>query len=572
VTAHRRGHLLRATVVGALVSGAVLLPAAPALAAVIVQPQGTIELNPGDTRDIVITLTGQDNNNAEIEVKLPGEVNGEVALKVQSDQCNGDGTGTVSCTAFNGAQLRVSVVAKNPSGLEPDSTRNGQISVKVNDENENVGLRLNGPDEAPAVTEVTGKVVDESTGEAVANAQVTLKDSAGTEHDATSNNQGNYKITSSNSKRIAAGKFTVTATREGFADATANGTGVAGRAATANLRMKPTTASTPPSAPVASEAVPTEEASPGASDVATPQKTSEDSGPSTLSWILIGMGVLLVLLGIGAIVLLMMRRKDDSDDVDGDYGEPAPNQMAPVGAAAGGYRGGADPTMVGGRPGMNDATAIVGGQQLDEFPDPYAAPPTRVGYAGAGGYGDGAATSVAPGPGYGGGTYAGGGDPGYGQPAEPGYGGNGYGSNGYAGAGGANGGYGGGQYGDDARGGYGGGQHGAQHGYDDAPHGGGGYDAPPRGGYDQPTGRFQAGGGAEGYGAVGGANGANGYGPAQAGQAGQGGHGGGGYDGGGAGGYPQAGGYERQPSEYERGAGGPGDQRNGRGRSVDWLD
>lgn len=596
VTAHRRGPLLRIAVVGALVSGAVILPAAPALAAVNVSPNG-MEMNPGDNREITITVTQGDAENPQATITVPNDLSGEVTLRGPNG-CDGSGTGVLDCgqNAFAGGndvkQLRVTVSAKNPSGIQPGQTRQGNIAVEVGNENENISVRVKGPAQAASVTEVTGKVVNESSGDPVANAQVTLQDSANNEHSATANSKGDFRITPQGNKPIAAGTLTLTATFEGFAEATKTATGVAGRATTGvQIRMKPTAASTPPSAPAAVE--PSAEASPGTSDVATPSNTSADDGPSTLSWLLIGMGVVLVLLGIGAIVLLLMRRKDDRDDMADDYAEPGPNQMSPVGAAAGGaYRGG-DRTMVAGAPGMNDATAIVGPQQpLDEFPDPYAAAPTQVGYGG--GYGPDQATSVAPGPGYGrGGAYAD--EPGYGR-GEPGYSngggyrdergydasrGGGYGDAGGTGGGGANG-YGGGGYGDAPRGRY----------TDEPachyqPGGGGGYPAAggyggPAGGSGGPANGYGGGGPGNGYGSGGPGNGygpggpANGYGPG--GPANGYGPGGGGYDeprggdyGRGGGGYPSAGGYERPPNDYDRAERG-GDPRNGRGRSVDWLD
>jgi hypothetical protein len=545
-------------VVGALVSGAVLfLPATPAMAQVDVSP-GNMELNPGDNRQVTITLSDDNDpvNNPQATISVEGDIGGEVTLR--ANNCQGSGTGVLDCrgNAFSSndeeRSVTVTVSAKNPSGLQPNQQRNGSISIESSNGRGNVGVRVRGPQQAASATEVTGTVTDQATGDGVPGAQVSLKDSAGNTHDATANNQGKYTIRPSGNKPIVAGQVTVTASKENFADATATGNAQAGRALTLNLRMKPTAASAEPSAPVASEQQPTTDPSGDASDVATPQNTSgEDGGPSMLSWALIGMGVLLVLLGIGAIVLLVMRRKDDTEGDDADGYGPNP-QMAPAGAGA--YGG--DRTMVGGRSNANDQTAIVGPQQpLDEFPDPYAAPapaPTRVGGAYSGGYDDAQA-------GYG----PGGGDGGYGGRGE------GYGN--------------GGGYRDDR--GYGA----QQGGYGDEPRGGG-YGG--GGGYaDQATGVYQGGangseygangsgygGGANGYGGGGGAGGANGYGGGGYGGSANGGANGGGANGyGGGAGYDEGdygrrgGGYQGQGGGYERGGDYAGDPRNGRGRSNDW--
>lgn len=527
VTAQRRGHLLRAAVVGALVSGAVLLPAAPALADVNANP-GSITLNPGEEKQITITVDKLDLvGGAQARISAQGLGN-EVSLRGPGG-CQGNGGQTLTCqnNAFEGdndeKKLSVSVTAKNPSGLQPNQTRDGSINIEGRNGDDSVNITLKGPAQAQGATEVSGKVTDQSTGDGVPAAQVSLKDSAGTTHDVTANNSGNFSIKPSGNKTIAPGAFTITATKEGFADATSNGTAQAGKATNnVGVRMKPTAASASPPPPASDP--PTAEASPDTSNpaAATQNTSGEEEGTSKLSWILIGMGVLLVLLGIGAIVLLVMRRKDDGEGDPDGYGND-PGQMAPAGAYAG---GGA--TMVGGRSNMNDATAIVGpNQQLDEFPDPYAAPapaPTRVG-----GYND--STSVAPG--------------GY----DEGYGNNGGGyrdERGYAES--PRGGY------DEPRGGYGGGQ-GGQGGYADQATGV--YQGNDQGGYPAAGGGY--GGQQGGYGANGNANGggANGYG----GYDGDFGHGGGQGGQGGGQGYPAAGGgYDRDYAE-----------RNGRNRS-EWQD
>ncbi|GAA1026657.1 hypothetical protein GCM10009557_05150 [Virgisporangium ochraceum] len=527
---------------GALVSGAVLfLPAAPALANVTANP-GQLTLKPGEQKQITITLTPPQSLNPEANISVNGLGN-DVTLSGPGG-CSASGGG-LRCNdnAFdeqdNDQRVTITISAKNPSSLQPGQNREGSINVDANGGDDSVNVTLQGPQQAASATEVNGTVTDQATGDGVPGAQVTLKDSAGNTHDATANNQGKYTIRPSNNKPIVAGQVTVTASKENFTDATATQTAVAGRALTLNIRMKPTAASAEPSAPVASEQQPTTEPSGEASEPVAQQNTSGDGeGPSMLSWALIGMGVLLVLLGIGAIVLLVMRRKDDgeSEDADGYGGNP---QMAPAGAGA--Y----DRTMVGGHSNANDQTAIVGPQQqLDEFPDPYAAPapaPTRVGGAYSGGYDDTQA------------GYGGGGDAGYGN-------GNGRGD-GYGNGGG---------YRDDR--GYG-----AQQGGYDEPRGGG-YGGGGGGGYaDQATGVYQGGANGSEYGANGSGygGGANGYGGG-----GYGGGANGAANGGGANGYGggydegdygrRGGGYQGQGGGYDRGGDYAGDPRNGRGRSNDW--
>jgi hypothetical protein len=215
---------------------------------------------------------------------------------------------------------------------------------------------------------------------------VLLKDGANNDHTATTGANGAFKITGSAAKPIVPGTLTLGANREGFESGTLTRDGQAGRSVTGlRLGLKPA-ASAAPSAPAAVDpSAPSVE--PSTADLAAPSNRSNESGTNWLSLLLIGMGVLLVLLGVGAIVLLLMRRKDDRDEPGEDYDDdPRQTRLTPAGAVAGArgaYLGGpgGDATMV--APGnMNDATAIVppARQQLDEYPDPYAAAPTRPGY------------------------------------------------------------------------------------------------------------------------------------------------------------------------------------------------
>jgi hypothetical protein len=323
--------------------------------------------------------------------------------------------------------------------------------------------------------------------------------------------------------------------------------------------------------------------------------TSGTAGPNVLSWLAIGVGVLLFLAGIGAIVVLVLRRKGDRDDGDEAYGQPDPRgpNGAPVPASHGVYHSGGRPdaTRIAPSGGLNDVTTIVrpGHPQLDEFPDPYAAPASAPGYQSGG---------------YAGATQVGG----YGYDSPGGYP--------RGGAGAANGGYRGEpDYPDDPRGGRfpadpqtSGGRYGAdpraepRFGSPDEPRGGPRY-------AEEPTGRFTpnvgGSGGPGGYPSAGaypnGAAPTNGYGgagyPDAGGQGGDSyGRHGGGY-GPGSNGYEPAGGYAPdgaggpaapgygQPSggpdyghepvngyQDPRGQGGPPPNGRGRGRQVDWLD
>jgi hypothetical protein len=116
-----------------------------------------------------------------------------------------------------------------------------------------------------------------------------------------------------------------------------------------------------------------------------------------MSMLLIVLGALLVLLGIGAIILILVRRKDPNADDEAEDGDGGPQRgPTPVPASRGTYRGApADATMVARAPGYGDPTMVGRGNgmgpgmdapttmippatgPLDEYPDPYGAPPPR---------------------------------------------------------------------------------------------------------------------------------------------------------------------------------------------------
>jgi hypothetical protein len=522
---------------------------------------GAVTLNVGGGAATLSVRVTNSGNTAEGPIRVTVTVPlAEQQVKVgQASGCEQPNGNIIECNitpTIAGGQTRSFSIPLTPpatSSVQPGAEATGNGQVELNNGNDaSFRLTLKGPAPQQTVTEVSGSVVDQTTASPLSNALVLLKDSAGTESTTTTDARGVFRFTGSAAKPIRPGTLTLGANREGYENGTLSRDGQAGRSLTnLKLSLKPT-ASAPPSAPAAVDPSGAS-ADPSTTDLATPSNTSGESGTNLLSMLLIGTGVLLVLLGVGAIVLLMMRRKDDRDEPADDYGDPRQTQMVGAGAPAsrGMYHGGgaAGATMVAhGGPhgaGMNDATEIVPSaraQQLDEFPDPYAAP-ASAGYGyGNGGMGGGMPTSQISGvpaapaspPGYPGGGYARGPEPGYG---------------------GANGDY---------------------RGYGEQPHGGGRYaDEPPRAGRygaDEPTGRFAGGG----YPSAGGPG--AGPGPAP-GYRDEGGYAGGADYGrrGGHHGEPPVTEYEPRrsayppPSDYERpragGYGGPPDPRNGYGDS-----
>lgn len=220
------------------------------------------------------------------------------------------------------------------------------------------GASSSGGDKPPAgVKGVSGRVRDAG-GKAIGGVDLTVRDSAGHAYRATSSPSGQFSITSSASKTIAAGTITVSAAKDGYRTARTTVRGSAGDVATVRLTLSAVAAPTKASPSPEAEASPLAAAGDGTPEAAAPNlKTVSDEESGSSPFFLLG-GVL-VAAGLAALTLLVMRRRNTPDAV-AEAGGPSTTQLLP-------------PT--GG--GMVDAptavlhTGPVGGG----FPGSYGAPP-----------------------------------------------------------------------------------------------------------------------------------------------------------------------------------------------------
>ena len=605
VTTHLRARAAQAGALLAVVAGGVT--AAPAVA--LASPP-TVQITKLETEvlsggTVNLRYEVADTNNGQGR-QTPANIR-----VVSGMQCNGD-CGQVTEVGTDGQEFNARLTAPEVRAGEQRSVQ-VRITATINGESATAEQTVNvkGPDKPETVREISGRIKDQD-GKAIADAIVAMQDSAGNSYQTKSDGSGGYSFTSSDDRPIAPGSVTVGAGKVGFESAQVNVPARAGRSVTVPLTLKskaePTKSASPspsasasasPSAAASEEvAGPTTPAAAPATEVdPNTASQSEDSGSS---WLFIIIGILLVAAGLGAIVLVWLRRKNGTDPGDDDPTSlpgPGPGVVPPsqgrfhdatrVGAPMGAGGGATDATMIAplpGGPSMADAPTVLQRPVVDdEFPDPYGAPMPQPGsYAGT----QGAGWDDSPaGGGYGGGTQQYGGGNGYseptsyGRPQDEGYDGTGYGAAGGAtgyGAGPAAGGnapyseptgvYRPGTEHDDA--GY--------NGYDQGGYGAGtqGYGAAPdQGGYQAP-GAYPAGGYASepaeqgGYGAY-----DNGYGAQQPQQPQPGGNYGGGAYGGGNGyadqagydGYQQGdqGGYAQQPGYDQYDEQGDHDQRGG---------
>jgi hypothetical protein len=381
VTTHRQAWTQRAGVVLALASSALLaLPAAPALAAppdvsnVSASPSS---VEAGATTKVQFNLTfQQSSDSANVTVRSN---NSKLTC---IDGCSGTNinkSDTYSATF----KLTPNITANETATITITATDNkilgGQSQASVQ-------VALVGKPQVQTVAEVSGKVTNSTDGKAVSGASVLLRDSQGNEFTSTTGSTGSYRFTGTASKPITPGSLQLGAKKDEAFKSKDLSASAGQRLTNQNLVL----VLAAPTASASAEAVPTDTA---AQDTANPADTSppaanaaanQNSGSGLSSWMLIIVGGLLVALGVGAIVLLVMRRKENDADADEGDDEGGPRGRVP--ASRGAYHGagdqtrltnraGADATMVS-RPALADAPTMMHNTPLvdDEFPDPYGAP------------------------------------------------------------------------------------------------------------------------------------------------------------------------------------------------------
>jgi Carboxypeptidase regulatory-like domain len=422
--------LLRIGVVAALAGGGLAVTAAPAFAqapTVTITELSSTTLTAGQSANLRYQVDNQLGGNAPVDIN--------VSISSNNLSCSGDCGSRQQITG----QRTFTATVRASNNLAAGSSQTVTITITAQN-NDGAGqparqqITLKGPDAPDTVKSVSGRVVNITNGKGISDATVALNDSGGHNYTTQTDSDGDFKFTSSDGKPISPGQILIGAGKDGFQNNKTSTNVAAGQAKTGvrlTLRSTATPSSTASASPTAEESAPdaaVEE--PSSSDeavdpAAAGNNQGSDSGGGMFSWVLIVLGGLLVALGVGAIVLLVIRRKDGGEDDTGDP-LPGPNGPRPTPGAQGVYRGGPDPTMVAGgapmggnptmamRPGLAEAPTMMH-QPVDEYGDPYGTPlrapqptsgpppggpPPGYGYQGAnqGGYGPGSPTApMAPG-------------------------------------------------------------------------------------------------------------------------------------------------------------------------------
>ncbi|MFD6566189.1 carboxypeptidase-like regulatory domain-containing protein [Micromonospora profundi] len=161
---------------------------------------------------------------------------------------------------------------------------------------------------AAGVSGVSGKVRD-ADGKAIGGVDLTIRDSAGREYRTTSSPSGQFSVTPSAGKTIAAGPLTVRATKDGYRTARTTIRGSAGDVATVRLTLSAVATPARTSASPTAEASPAAAAGDGTPEAAPPtlKAVSDEGSGSSLFFLL---GGLLFAAGLGALALVVMRRRN----------------------------------------------------------------------------------------------------------------------------------------------------------------------------------------------------------------------------------------------------------------------
>lgn len=207
-------------------------------------------------------------------------------------------------------------------------------------------------DKPPLEVDGVSGLVRDTSGKAISGVALTVRDSAGHENRTTSDRSGRFSIRSGAGRTIVAGRITVAAALDGYRSTRTTVQGSAGDTVSVRLTLA-AVAKTPPSRIATAAADEASEPATGVSAAAPPAlEPVSDEGGGSLPFIL---GGLMVATGLGALALLVNRRRNTPD-------KPVPHAATQLTAPGGA--------------GMNDApTAVLHMRPpADGFPGPYSGP------------------------------------------------------------------------------------------------------------------------------------------------------------------------------------------------------
>ncbi|HEY1178792.1 MAG TPA: carboxypeptidase-like regulatory domain-containing protein, partial [Phytomonospora sp.] len=253
---------------------------------------------------------------AALDVTVTGSVNGlnnQAGVDMGGGNCTGGGN-QMQCRIEPGgtAVIQLSVAPRPESNLPEGEPLQGSYDVTASARDASGGggnsggslpITVIGAANADAVPSITGTISGDGN-KPLEGVKIEATDSAGATFNATTGSDGTYSITPGGGT-IEPGEITLKATKSGYETKTVKVNGIGGEAAKSTFTMVKKTDKPDDSGSA--------EAPPVDNGTAAEEK---DDGWSTGTWILAIVGVLFVVGGIVAIVLLLKRGKHDEEDDD----------------------------------------------------------------------------------------------------------------------------------------------------------------------------------------------------------------------------------------------------------------
>ncbi|MEV4535979.1 carboxypeptidase-like regulatory domain-containing protein [Asanoa sp. NPDC049518] len=175
------------------------------------------------------------------------------------------------------------------------------------------GAQPSGDKPSSGVDGVSG-VVRDAGGKAIGGVALTVRDSAGHEYRTTSDRSGRFSIKSGAGKAIAAGRITVVAALDGYRTTRKTVQGSAGDTASVRLTLAAVAAPPSPIATVAADEAVEPESSVAAATLPAAVEAVSNDGSGSLPYVL---GGLLVAAGLGALGMMVTRRRNTPDEPAG---------------------------------------------------------------------------------------------------------------------------------------------------------------------------------------------------------------------------------------------------------------
>jgi hypothetical protein len=332
--------IIRAVVVAAIAAMGLVAAASPAMAAG--ETLSDISLDPGS-----ITPGQQTTVHFTVTVPTPPTSISSVAVTSSNPKVTCVSVCAWTNVSMPTATKTYAVNLRADGNFQADDL--ATITIQAGDAQATQQLTIKVP-QVPIVPEVSGVVVNIYDASPVSAAKVYLQDSASPPHtyNIGTDKNGRFKFTSSPAAPISPGTLAFRVEKDGWQDYNHTEQSNPGQAlTTVRLTISPVTASGSATLTAGPSGAGTALSSLGGEAGGTTGGSGNTK--SGFSWVLIGMGVVLVLLGIGAIALLIVRRRDDGGG-DGERrgprptvpGRGQPGRGGPYGAGPG-HRGGRGP-------------------------------------------------------------------------------------------------------------------------------------------------------------------------------------------------------------------------------------